>query len=485
MKKIVNTFLMVLTIISLLFVSAFGSGVQVQAEDSGSPVTIKVAYKDDGPSNENSVKYYETLSENIKVDLGLDVTFELVELAQGNYAEKLSLLLNSGEIPDLIYFQGADEQMANQGILEDLTPYIESSENINNILQPHNETRLANYPYLLWIKPIDHKVPVVRQNVINELESGQALLDDPSIENYRAFFQEMVDGGHSDYAVTVAGDLAELDYIFDFAFGINKTWLESDDGYVFNKVSQQEKEKLAFYNELYEAGLLDSEYLTKQWDTKEDAFYNGQAGVIVGTNGKVIDFYNTRTVEVNGEDAELMVLPPASGIHQGYSPVDVTKESRGLAISSLSENKDVVFQVLDYLASPEGQMLDSLGYEGTHYEIVDEEIQLTDQFGEWYARYWEPADQQFPLSISEETPLLSGPAQSSVEMVNSYYEEDNNFTIPEELITQWDAMENLYREYSADIVTGRISIDEFDTFVEEWYAAGGTQLTELANETIE
>ena len=31
-------------------------------------------------------------------------------------------MLLSGDIPDLIYFQGGDQKMAEQGILEDLTP---------------------------------------------------------------------------------------------------------------------------------------------------------------------------------------------------------------------------------------------------------------------------------------------------------------------------------------------------------------------------
>lgn len=458
---------------------------QTETTEDGKTV-IKVAYKDDGPSNESAVKYYDTLAENLAEDEGLEVEFELVEVAQGDYAEKLSLLLNSGEIPDLIYFQGGDQQIANQELLEDLRPYIEDSEYLKDSLQPHNQLRLDNYPYLLWVKPIDYKVPVVRADVLNSLPSSEALLADPTPENYKAFFTDLVESGDADYAVTVAGDISELDFIFENAFGINKTWLESDDGYVFSKVSDDEKEKLAFYKELYDEGLLDNQYLTKQWDTKEDAFYNGEAGLIVGTNGKVVDFYNSRVKEVNGDEAELAILPPAKGVYQGFGASDITKESRGLAISALSPNKDLVFDILDYLASPEGQELDRLGIEGEHYEIVGDQIELTDAYyTDWYARYWEPVASDFSMPISEDTPMLSAPAVESMELANEYFAQDNAFILPQDMISQWDAMENLYREYSADIITGKLPIDAFDEFVEEWYAAGGTQLTELANETIE
>ncbi|KGR76798.1 extracellular solute-binding protein [Ureibacillus sinduriensis] len=454
------------------------------SEDGKTAITI--AYKDDGPSSEDSVKYYDALEAALKEHRDLDVEFNIVEIAQGDYAEKLNLLLYSGEIPDIIYFQGSDEQIAAQGLLEDLTPYIEGSEYLKDILYDHNGTRLDNYPYLLWVKPINHKVPVVRTDYLEQLSSSETLLADPTIENYRAFFQELVDKGLTEYGITVAGDIAELDFIFNRAFGVTSTWLEDGNGgYVYKKVSNAEKEKLAFYAELYAGGLLDNQYLTKQWDVKEDDFYNNKAGVIVGTNGKVIDLYNTRIKAVNGESAELTVLPGASGISSGYAATSVTKEPRGLAISSQSPNKNIAFEILDFLASPEGMKLDLLGYEGEHYNIENGEIVLTDKYySEWFSRFWEPQTIKLDTAISERTPLLSPPGQASTNAVIESYEADNDFTIPEENISQWDAMENLYKEYAADIITGKVSIDAFDTFVDEWYGAGGEDITKLANEKL-
>lgn len=453
-------------------------------EDGKTVITI--AYKDDGPSNEASVKYFDALEAALKEYRDLDIEFNIVEIAQGDYAEKLNLLLYSGEIPDIIYFQGSDEQIAAQGLLEDLTPYIEGSEYLKDILYEHNVTRLENYPYLLWVKPINHKVPVVRTDFLEQLSTSESLLADPTVENYKAFFQEMVDKGLSDYAVTVAGDISELDYIFNMAFGVTSTWLDDGNGgYIYKKVSDAEKEKLAFYAELYADGLLDNQYLTKQWDVKEDDFYNNKAGVIVGTNGKVIDLYNSRTKAVNGESAELTVLPSANGVSSGYAATSVTKEPRGIAISSQSPNKNIAFEILDFLASPEGMKLDLIGYEGEQYNIENGEIVLTDKFySEWFSRFWEPQTVKLDTPLSAETPLLSPPGQASTDAVVNTYVADNDFTIPQRYISQWDAMENLYKEYAADIITGKVSIDEFDAFVEEWYAAGGEEITKLANETV-
>jgi len=459
------------------------------AAAGGDPVTLKIVYKDEGTANPVSVKFFDELEKALLRDANLNVNFELVDVPQGGYAEALNMVLMSGAIPDLIYFQGGgDLQASQQGMLEDLTPYIEKSKHLKGIMNPHNEKRLANFPYLLWVKPLGGAAPSIRTDWFNQLETSKALMENPTIENYRAFFQELVakkpGGDKPAYAITTGGNITELDAIFKMAFGLNQTWLKKEDGtYEYALVSQKEKAKLEFYSQLYKDGLLDPQYVTKQWDTKEDAFYKGEVGVVAGTVGKVIDIYNGKMVQVNGEAAALTVLPAAKGEFQGFGPVDVTKESRGIAISAQSAHKDVAFQVLDYLASPQGLELDSLGFEGEHYERADGKIALNDKYyGEWYARFWEPTDPQFATPV--ETPLLGEAAQQSLKLANDYYAEDNNFLIPEQFVANWDAMNNLYKEFSTDVITGKRPISDFDAFVADWYAAGGEELTKYANETI-
>ena len=129
--------------------------------------------------------------------------------------------------------------------------------------------------------------------------------------------------------------------------------------------------------------------------------------------------------------------------------------------------------------------MDLIGYEGTHYNVVNNEIELTDKYySEWFARFWEPTEPQLDLPFSASTPMYSEPGKNSKEAVGQYYKEDNDFSIPEESISQWDAMENLYKEYSADIITGKKPLDSFDEFVTKWYEAGGKEITEHANKTI-
>lgn len=446
------------------------------------PVTIKIVDKDFLPDD----PLIKGIEEGMKAE-GKNVKIEVVPVQSGTYSEKLGLLLQSGNIPDLIYFQGGDYQFAmTQKILEDLTPYIDKSTHVKAAMSPFNQERTKNYPYLVWLSPTTTKIPVVRQDWFDKTASGKELLANPSADNYYNFFKEVKEKGGAKFAYTVPGDLEEIDTLFAQSFGLTSTWIKGADGkYAFGKTTEFEKNKLDFYAKLYKDGLLDPEFLTKKWDTKEKAFYDGDAAVIAGTQGKVIDLYNQKSTKQNGATAVVMPLPAAKGVGQGYSPIDVSKEGRGFAIASTSKNKDMAFAVLEFLASPKGQMLDKLGVEGVQYQIADGKIKLTEKSAEWFARFVDSnvnfkPDKEFDPS----TPFLSAPAYKSLEMVASMSTKDNTFIMPAELASKWDACVALYKEFAANYVTGKKSAADFDKFVQDWNAAGGKDITEHANKTI-
>ena len=474
------SFMVLTTACSSSETKAPGSSAQASTEQG--PVTISIVGKDLPPD----ARVIKGIEEGMKAE-GKNIKLEVVPVQSGTYSEKLGLLLQSSNIPDLIYFQGGDYPFAiTQQILEDLTPYIEQSTGVKAAMNSFNEERIKNYPYLVWLSPTNSQIPVMRQDWFDKTESGKELLANPTTDNYYNFFKEVKEKNGAQFAYTTAGSLEELDVMFGQAFGLTSTWIKGADGkYVFGKISSFEKEKLEFYAKLYREGLLDSEFLTKKWDTKEKAFYDGQAAIIAGTQGKVIDLYNNKSISQNGASATVMPLPPAQGKAQGYTPIDVSKESRGFAISKLSENKELAFAVLEYLASPKGQMLDKLGFEGEEYEIVNNQIKLTEKFAEWYPIFvastvnFKP-DQAFDPA----TPYLSEPAIKSLEMIDSMSGKDNGFIIPAELAGKWDACNELYREFAANMVMGNKTSADFDAFVQAWSDAGGKEITDYANQTI-
>ena len=448
------------------------------------PVDVRIMIKDVFPDEEDVISLTTAINEKMAAH-GQYVNVIIEEPPADSYKTAVPLAVMNGEIEaDLIYFQGGDEAVSAQGLLEDWTPYLESSQFLTTIMDESNVEKMANYPYLLWLAPPRTPAPVMRGDWAEKLESYQALIEEPTPENYYAMFKEIKDKGIAEYPITADGSTTRLDSIFNHAFGVTGSCVQENGQWIFSKASQAEKAKLEFYAKLYADGLLDPDFLTNTWDVMEQKFYEGKAAVLAGTAGAVIQVYNTKMTSANGEDAQLVVLPPAKGVSQSYTSVDVTKESRGFALNIDSENKEAAVAVLDFMASPEGRILDKIGVEGKQYTVEDNKIVFTDKFGSWWARFWDSNVNFEPKDPSLAEPVMSVPAQESLDKVNEYMCMDKNILIPSEMTPQWDAMNNLYNEYSADIIRGVRPIDDFDKFVEEWNAAGGDVFAPILQEKL-
>ncbi len=481
-----------IALVILLMLPVFAGGakeVKAAEESSGTaenPVIITCVIKDLSDYTEMLAHIESALAKE-----GTYIKFQPVEIQEGSYSDAVSLLLQSGTIPDLIYFQGGDYQFGvTQGILEDLRPYVAASKNLKNTLGDHSKARLENYPYLLWNSTPGNKVPLVRKDWFDQTVSGKALLENPTVENYYTFMKELKEKFTTKTVFTCQGatdGLYELDMVFGQAFGNSQSWVKDENGnYVYKNVTANELKKLEFYAKLYKEGLFDNEYLTKKYSAKEQAFYTGEAGIVVGTQNTVVPKYENKMIAANGESASLVVLPPAKGEDgvEALAPVAVDKETRGWAISKYSEHKQLVFDILDWLAGGEGALLDQYGFEGVHYTIEDGKLNIIDN--NWWPRFHESLkDYSCGMEITGDLPLSEKPIMAeATEMATKCMVLDNAFSIPDELSTEWDAATLVYKEFAADFVAGKKTAADWDAFVKEWYAMGGRAVTEYANSVL-
>ncbi|WP_156133961.1 extracellular solute-binding protein [Ensifer sp. ZNC0028] len=444
------------------------------------PVTIRVVSKDLTTSNPNDVKLMKAYEEALKAK-GTDIHIQVIDLPSSGYADKLSAMLLSGDIPDLIYFQGGDTKMAEQGVLEDWNNWLPKTTYLKDTLFPHNVERLKNYPYLLYVYPPRMPQPVIRTDWLEK--SGVAA--PKTTDDYVSLFKAIKDGdfdgnGKADsYGVTTADNTQELDAIFNQAFGVTGTWMKNEAGeWIHARVSAAEKAKIGFYASLREQGLYDPEFITTKWDVKEDKFYSGRAGVIFGSSAEVIDIYGGKMRQAHPGVNLSLLSPPKGPGGQGLMALDVSKEARGLAIATTSEHKEEVVKLLDFIASPEGQAIERLGFEGEQYTKDGETIKPTDKLATWYARFLVAANWQPPVQ------WLSEAAQQSLKTISADFKPDNAFVWPAEYATDIDATENVYRAWVYKFVSGEAKMDQWDQFVSEWNAAGGEKMTEYARTVL-
>ncbi|MBD9542776.1 extracellular solute-binding protein [Ensifer sp. ENS04] len=444
------------------------------------PVTIRVVSKDLTTSNPDDVKLMKAYEEALKAK-GTDIHIQVVDLPSSGYADKLSAMLLSGDIPDLIYFQGGDAKMAEQGVLEDWNTWLPKTTYLKDALFPHNVERLKNYPYLLYVYPPRIPQPVIRADWLEKAGVEAPKTTDDYVTLFKAIKDGDFDGnGKADsYGVTTADNTQELDAVFNQAFGVTGTWLKNDAGeWIHARVSAAEKAKIAFYASLREQGLYDPEFITTKWDVKEDKFYSGRAGVIFGSSAEVIDIYGGKMRQAHPGVTLSLLSPPKGPGGQGLMALDVSKEARGLAIATTSEHKEEVVELLDFIASPEGQAIERLGFEGEQYTKDGETIKPTDKLATWYARFLVAANWQPPVQ------WLSDAAQQSLKTISADFKPDNAFVWPAEYATDIDATENVYRAWVYKFVSGEAKLDQWDQFVSEWNAAGGEKMTEYARTVL-
>lgn len=339
------------------------------------PVTIRVVEKDLLTTNREDVEHIHRIEQALARQ-GHDIKIEIVNLSSSGYSDVLNVMLLSGTIPDLIYFNGSDQKMVEQGILEDWRPWIAQTHYMKEALWPHNKLRLQNHPTLLYVYPLRARQPVIREDWLQK--SGFSA-SPKTLEEYVKLFSAIHSGdfngdGKADTAgITSEKDLRDLDGFLNPAFGIHATWLKDAQGqWIHAQISSQERDKLQYYHALYEKGLLSSQYITTNWELKEDQFYTGKVGVVSVSSPGNVGVYQEKMRQVH-PDATLTLLDPPTGPGgQGLAAVDVSMETRGFAMSTLSKHKKEVMILLDFLASPEGQMMEQMGFEGTHYVRKDD-----------------------------------------------------------------------------------------------------------------
>ncbi len=477
--------ILVLALVLCLMIPAFS--MPAVAEGIGSadaPVVVKVIMKDVSPDEEDVQLMCEAVEKGMAEE-GNYIDLQFLSAPAGKYVEVVPLAVRTGTMEaDIMYFQNdAERSIAAEGLLEDLTPYIENSKHIKGLMQAHNEACMKNYPYMLWLSPPRVGLPVVRKDFFEQTETGAKLMADPAIDNWYAFLKELKDKQLVEYPFTFDDNPNRVESPFNAAFGVTGTIIKEGDDWVFGKASQAEKAKLEWLNKLYTEGLLDPEFVTNTWDVMEQRFYTNVAGIVTGTAGTVVKIYNDKMTATFGEGAELICLPPMKGVAQNYLPVNVTKETRGFTISVDSQVKDAAFAYLDFMASPKGRLIDLCGIEGKHYNIEDGKIVLTDRYSEWWPRCWETTN-----GFNPETPLakpiLPAAAEESLKLVEQYYAEDVNIVIPDDMLAQWDAMTQLYNEYRVDIIRGVKPVSAFDEFVQKWNAAGGDAFKPVLKEML-
>lgn len=433
---------------------------------------------------------FEALNARLEKELG--VRLEWKGQASSGYPDFVNNMLltwDPEEVYDLIYIQGTAINPAYLGSMDtlvDMTELVANSTNIKPLMEQDAafKAQFESCPYQLWPSKVN-KCMQFRTDALLACPSYEAFLENPDQAAYTKLFEELKAQGYEG-TLTTQG----IDYLFDTGvdggFGITATWLKQEDGsYVYARVSENFLEELKWWRQLYVDGLLHANFATDNWESMENALYTGKVAGIAMKGGSYSVYYDSNTVKNYGEDAHITILPPmksADGAQQ-YK-ITTNRFDRGWCISSSSKNVEKAFAVLDWLMGEEGRKIDLFGLEGEDhtlnedgtYNLLHNSSDMS-TYGIFDSDVFGTIDVQ---AITTGVPYWPAASFDSVAMTERYAVADNDFVIPEDMVTLWTACEGLWKEFATQFILGEKTEADWQTFVDTWNSYGGTQVAEYA-----
>lgn len=330
-----------------------------------------------------------------------NVSLDLTNIPFSDAVEKRSLLISSGDAPDIIplIYTGDEQQFAASGAVLPLSDYEEHMPNFRKYVQEWDlgdmvdNLRQADGKYYMTPGLQEVSVPtftlLIRKDIFDEVgapvpETWDELRE--GLVKIKAKYPDstpLADGfeGASmlNYAAHAFGTVA------GWGFG-NGTFYDEDSGeFIYAGASDGYKDMVEYFHGLVEDGLLDTESFTAANDgsgTVTEKFAAGQVFAASGANGTVNDFSIALDATVGEGNYEVVQIAPPGG--DAGQVVEPRNFWNGFMLTSEAKNHPnfiAMLQFLDWLYySPEARDLLRWGVEGETYTKADGKYTLKPEF---------------------------------------------------------------------------------------------------------
>lgn len=305
-------------------------------------------------------------------------------------AEALSVLISTGDLPDVIIEYSANIPTGIQQSLHDDTilalndamdagympnfkAYLEEDKEVDRLIV--NDDGL--YAWAPMIRAADSPLVfggnMIRQDWLDELGLQQPTTIQETEDVLLAFKEKKgCDSGYSfawgNYSYMV------------MAHGVVEGMYVDENGKVrYGCIEEGFKNFLTMFNHWYNEGILDPDGFTQNIDAFYAKLAAGQTGLVFGYTGGELGKIEAMKAEYPDMDFQPIPNPV---IKKGDSyPVDVSAyrvNNIGAMISSTCKNVEAAAKFIDYVYSDEGIMLSNYGEEGTTYTMENGEPKLSD-----------------------------------------------------------------------------------------------------------
>lgn len=323
--------------------------------------------------SENSLND-KLVAKEIEKRTGITVDFQ--NYSPATYQDKLRLIVASGKLPDIFHGLKPDElkKIGQQKAVVAINDYIDILPNFKKLYVDENpwvtnsygdeNNNIYTWPIYNLNRDVNHGF-MYRKDIFEKNNI-------PEWTNTEEFYQALkkLKEIYPDSAPMASKTKEQIFRDLSYGWGLGgisypNYYSESDKTWKFAGVQPEHKEMLDFMKKLYNEGLLDQEFLTDTQDSWTVKMTTGKSFVTYDWIGRLDLFYK----QVSSEN-------PEYNLRYG-NPVGPTGNIRtlptvdadfGITVAN-NENKEAALKLLDYLSSPSGGQLITLGVEGVNFNF--------------------------------------------------------------------------------------------------------------------
>lgn len=374
------------TALALLTAALAVTGTVTAQGASPKPVTFSAFFAD---PNANWNGMQDEIGRVITAKTGVTLK---AEFAVGSPDEKINLIAASGQYPDLISPKGAGGVLVDAGAMLDLTDLINRyAPNIKRIMgKEFDRMRFSNKDRGIYFIPTNDPIgqTYFDTDAWFKLQLGalkeQKYPQVKTLKDYEKVIATYVKAHPKtpDGRPTIGLSLLADDWRFLISVTNPAFWATggSDDGewYIDPKTYKatlhffrpEEREYFRWLNHMNDIGLLDPESFTQKYDQYLAKIASGRVVGLIDAGWQIGDAVNA--LKAAGKTEQMygrFGVTTRPGIKAAYNQPTGFVGGWGIGITKACKDPVAAIKFLDYLASPEGQVLKNWGIQGKQYVV--------------------------------------------------------------------------------------------------------------------
>lgn len=363
MLKKTSKFIAVFITALVLVVPVFATGSADKEKDSSIKLSLATPDNTYGLSSDSELQ--QEITNIIKEKTGYDIEPIIPPLS--SYTDKLTTLINSGDVPDLFAVAQAMvkiPQLASREQILDLTDYIKNSKELSIVNPSFFSTPTVNGKiYFVPYNNPKSKGLFLRKDIMEKYNIK--LSSTPTTDEFMKEMKKLIGTGIQPFTFPKWVDNLQFFYnSFGAWGGVYKDGNKFIDGFQ----SPEMKEALAYIHELYAAGIFNKEFITTENSQMREKTYTAKSAADIDYITNYINY--VQNTEKAGKPTEMHIIYKLIGPKgKGGALNEATQTA--WCISSKTKNPEAAFKTIEAIVTDSVlyPAFYGIGLEGKHFTL--------------------------------------------------------------------------------------------------------------------